>query len=164
MATEVTFINDHEVKVVTERGEEAIGYLRMCPAQTDEQRQAVIETVQFAFDKSENIVEAQNFIQMSSNTLTFGMIFQYTVPPSEALKRRLGARLREIRERRGMSGRELSYLTHIDPSNLSRIEQGKHAISVETLFRILYYLDAELKLEEKEIPEHKKYNRTKHFE
>lgn len=165
MATEVTFINDEQIKVVTERGEEAIGYLGIRFVHNDKQKQEIISVVKYAFDNSDNLAEAQSLIRLSSNSvLTFGMIFKYTVPPSEALRRRLGVRLKEIRENRGMTARELSFLTRIDPSNLSRIEQGKHAINLDTLFKILYYLDANIRLEEKEIPEHKKFNRMMHFE
>lgn len=144
MATQVKFIDDVTVKVVTKREEELLGHLAIAPARTSEEKQAVIEIVEHAFDHSNNLAEASNFVSLSVNRLTMGMMFEYTITPSEALRRRIGSRLRELREAKGMSVREFAFLVKMDPSNYSRIELGKHSPSVDTLNKIAFYLDAEI--------------------
>ena len=144
MATIVTFIDDCTVKVVTKREEELLGHLAVAPARTDEAKQSVIDVVTHAFESSNNLAEASNYLTFAVNRLTFGMLFEYTVTPSEALRRRIGKRLRELREAKGMSVREFAFLIKMDPSNYSRIELGKHSPSVDTLNKIAFYLDAEI--------------------
>ena len=59
---------------------------------------------------------------------------------------RIGRRIKELRESKGMEGRDLAILTGIDASNLSRIEQGKYSTGVDILSRICVVLDAHLDL------------------
>ena len=151
MNTTVEFINDKQVKVVTKRGEELIGYLRTIPAKTDEEKSRVIDVVCNAFESTETCTEAMNFVSLCAvDRLLIGMIFEFVVTPIEAQRRRIGKRLRELREAKGISARELAFMTRIDPSNFSKIEQGKHAVGVDTLNKIAYYLDAEVQINFKE--------------
>lgn len=151
MNTTVEFINDEQVKVVTKRGEELIGYLRTIPAKTDEEKSRVIDVVCNAFESTETCTEAMNFVSLCAvDRLLIGMIFEFVVTPIEAQRRRIGKRLRELREAKGISARELAFMTRIDPSNFSKIEQGKHAVGVDTLNKIAYYLDAEVQINFKE--------------
>ena len=151
MATKVEFINDEQVKVVTKRGEELIGYLRTIPAKTEEDKEKVIDIVYRAFDTTDTCTEAMNFVSLCAvDRLLIGMVFDFVVTPIEAQRKRIGQRLRELREAKGMSARELAFMTRIDPSNFSKIEQGKHAVGVDTLNKIAYYLDAEVQINFKE--------------
>ena len=118
--------------------------MAVAPARTDDEKQSVIDVVTHAFEASNNLAEASNYLTFAVNRLTFGMLFEYTVTPSEALRRRIGKRLRELREAKGMSVREFAFLIKMDPSNYSRIELGKHSPSVDTLNKIAFYLDAEI--------------------
>lgn len=151
MDTIVEFINDEQVKVITKRGEELIGYLRVVPAKTDEEKSKVIDVVRNAFESTDTCTEAMNFVSLCAvDRLLMGMMFDFVVTPIEAQRRRIGKRLRELREAKGMSARELAFMTRIDPSNFSKIEQGKHAVGVDTLNKIAYYLDAEVQINFKE--------------
>ncbi len=47
-----------------------------------------------------------------------------------ASDRRLGMRLREMRERRGMSQRELASLLNISPSSVTQWERGTRALPI----------------------------------
>lgn len=51
--------------------------------------------------------------------------------------RQVGLRIRELREARGLSGKELAERAGITPQSLSRIEQGRHDVVFTTLQRIL---------------------------
>lgn len=54
---------------------------------------------------------------------------------------RVGARLRQLREARGLSARELARLASISPAYLSRLENGKVSPTVATLGRVVQAMD-----------------------
>lgn len=153
METSVEFINDVQFKVVTIRGEELVGNLLTIPAKTDEIKKQVANTVKQCFDTSESCSQAiswiQNVVIESAPMILLGVAFEFTIKPIEAQRRRIGKRIRELREEKGMSARELAFLCRVDPSNLSKIEQGKHAAGLDVLNRIAYFLDAEVQINPK---------------
>ncbi|MBD5180605.1 MAG: helix-turn-helix transcriptional regulator [Bacteroidales bacterium] len=51
-------------------------------------------------------------------------------------RKRIGNRIREIREQRGMEARDLARLANIDAANLSRIENGKYSVGLDILSKI----------------------------
>lgn len=147
METQIEFLNDVQIKVTTKQGTEVLGHLTLCPAQTDKQKQEVIDVVKQAFDRYDTLVEVRNMISLIGLTpLTSGLMFEYLVTPQEANRKRIGKRIKEIRESKNLSARQLAFMTHIDPPNLSRIESGKHSVSIDTLNKIAYFLDAEIQI------------------
>ena len=61
----------------------------------------------------------------------------YLAQAADRQARRIGARLRELRKARGISGKELAELAGIHPQSLSRIEHGQHDVVFTTLRRLL---------------------------
>jgi transcriptional regulator with XRE-family HTH domain len=57
----------------------------------------------------------------------------------------LGARIKELRRRKGLTQDKLSEIVGIDPKHLSRIEVGKGYPSLDTLDKIGKVLKVELK-------------------
>ena len=49
---------------------------------------------------------------------------------------RIGGRIRQIREERGMEARDLARLAGIDAANLSRIEKGRYSVGLDILSKI----------------------------
>lgn len=49
---------------------------------------------------------------------------------------RIGERIRQIREDRGMEARDLARLAGIDAANLSRIEKGRYSVGLDILSKI----------------------------
>lgn len=49
---------------------------------------------------------------------------------------RIGSRIRQIREERGIEARDLARLASIDAANLSRIENGKYSVGLDILSKI----------------------------
>lgn len=149
MNTTVEFTDDCHVKVITKRGEELKGTF---PAPVKQKnREKAIALITQAFEVCDTMVEARNLITVSCMNMEELMVlgavlFDYIVPPSEADRKRIGAMLRKLREAKDLSARELSFLAHIDPANLSRIEQGKHAVGIDTLNKLAYFLDAEVQI------------------
>jgi transcriptional regulator with XRE-family HTH domain len=51
----------------------------------------------------------------------------------KVLLQKFGAHLRQLRENKGLSLRELSYACNIDNSKISKIEQGKINVTILTV-------------------------------
>ncbi len=56
---------------------------------------------------------------------------------AEDAARRIGARIRELRKARGLTGKELAERAGIAPQSLSRIEHGQHSLVLSTLQPLL---------------------------
>ena len=169
MKVNVKLSDDKSLKVTTEQGEEleAFRYAGMLPIRKEDEAE-LLEWIENAFEHSDNLAEVNGFLQLTSNPRFMGIIFQYTVPPSVARRRNIGNQLKDLRNSKGYSLRELAFLIQMDPSNYSRIETGKHAMSIDTLNKICYYLDADVKIVPREIDDVKKrlykVSRTMHYE
>lgn len=59
---------------------------------------------------------------------------------------RIGNRIRQIREERGIEARDLAKLAGIDAANLSRIENGKYSVGIDILSKIATSLGKKLDL------------------
>lgn len=59
-------------------------------------------------------------------------------------RERIGARIKEIREKKGLSSLQLAMRTNIDPANLCRIEQGRYSAGLDILSRIAVALGCKL--------------------
>ena len=66
-----------------------------------------------------------------------------TIPASYIQDKRneIGDKIREIRERQGYSQEQLAELMEINRATLSKIENGKFAITIDYLYKIAWYLD-----------------------
>ena len=63
----------------------------------------------------------------------------------KSIKKRLGARIKEIRRDKGLTQEELSEKIGIDPKHLSRIEVGRGFPSLDTLSIMADVLGVEMK-------------------
>lgn len=62
----------------------------------------------------------------------------------------LGYLLKDARKKRNLTQSEAGRLVGLEQAVISRIEQGRHALRVDTLFRLLSALDYELLLQPRE--------------
>ena len=62
---------------------------------------------------------------------------------------KLGDKIKLIREERGYSQEQLAVLMDINRTTISKIENGKFSITVDSLARFSIYLDYEFKVIEK---------------
>lgn len=63
----------------------------------------------------------------------------------QTAKELLGMRIREVRKLRGLSQEKLAEKVGVDPKQISRIEGGKSAPSLDTLEAIAKHLQVEMK-------------------
>ncbi len=59
---------------------------------------------------------------------------------------RIGNRIRQIREERGIEARDLAKLANVDAANLSRIENGKYSVGIDVLSKIAAVLGKKVDL------------------
>ena len=57
---------------------------------------------------------------------------------------RIGKKIRQIREEKGIEAKDLAKLANIDAANLSRIEQGKYSVGLDILSRIAFVLGCQI--------------------
>lgn len=69
----------------------------------------------------------------------------YLAEMAEVQAKKIGRRLKTLREKRGIKSKELAERTGITPQSISRIENGKHDVSLTTLQKILTVMGYELK-------------------
>lgn len=66
----------------------------------------------------------------------------------DAERIRIGARIKEIREKRQLSALQLAIKANIDPANLCRIEQGRYSAGLDILSKIASALGSKLDIVE----------------
>ena len=64
-------------------------------------------------------------------------------------RKRIGQRIREIREEKNIEAKHLALMTGITPANISRIEQGKHSVGLDILSKIADALGYKVELVKK---------------
>lgn len=76
-----------------------------------------------------------------------GSIFSYYSFDKESVSKeriRIGQRIRELRELKGMDAKHLAFYADIDAANLCRVEAGKYSVGLDTLSKIGYALGMEI--------------------
>ena len=68
----------------------------------------------------------------------------HVVQRAEEQARRIGVRLKELREARHLSQVSVARLAHLEQANLSRIENGYFDVSATTLWKILAAMDCSI--------------------
>jgi transcriptional regulator with XRE-family HTH domain len=66
----------------------------------------------------------------------------------EEIRKIIGARIAELRKKRGLSQRALAELTGYNPSNIARIELGRYSVGLDVLHNIADKLDAQVEINE----------------
>lgn len=76
-----------------------------------------------------------------------GSLFYFQPFDKEAVSKdrvRIGKRIRELREAKGMEAKQLAFYANIDAANLCRIEAGKYSVGLDILSKIGYALGMEI--------------------
>ena len=97
----------------------------------------------FSYDKSEMVYFV--FCDVLGN---LGLSFSSWSSDREKERSRIGSRLKEIREKKGMEAKSIARLAGIDPSNLCKIESGKYSVGLDILSKIASTIGASVDIVE----------------
>lgn len=61
-------------------------------------------------------------------------------------RKRIGQKIKSLRENKGIEAKKLARLIKIDAANLSRIEQGRYSVGLDVLSKIANSLEAKVDL------------------
>lgn len=99
----------------------------------------------FCQDKSDMVYRV--FCDVQAN---LGLTFSSWSSDREEERRRIGAQLKTIREKKKMEAKNIARLAGIDPSNLSKIEAGKYSVGIDILSKIAGTIGASVNIVEEE--------------
>jgi len=142
MKSQVTYLDPNHFQVETSTGEcFVLTFARMIPMGEVE---SLCEELADIFDSryQGNIQSVLLKLPYESQE-QFGK-FICVLPDKLNERERIGRRIRQLREDRGMLGKELSELVGIDPANMCRIEKGSYSVGLDILCRIASALGMKL--------------------
>ncbi len=142
--TKVDFLDSITINVVARDGETFIikPYL---PVPVRDQRKIVIQ-LEHLFDKyfSEDSTSTVYWVLM--DMMANGFAFYCESSDQRKERERIGAKIRELREDKGIEARHLAVMANIDAANLSRIENGKYSVGFDILSKIANVLGVKVNL------------------
>jgi DNA-binding XRE family transcriptional regulator len=134
-------IDDKMVEVTAPDGEVFSILVHIGIYTNEETRHYQLHLVEYVFDKNfsdDKEVMADNIWRdLLLNGVTFmGM----SSGDRQGERTRIGKKIRQIREEKGIEAKDLAKLTNIDAANLSRIEQGKYSVGLDILSKLAFVL------------------------
>jgi len=150
--TKVRWVDEKRVYVETPQGDDFIvGFLDESIYQCQKQAPwfQVDKIVATLFDEyykgDASIIMGEINRQLLINHV--GSIFSYYSFDKESVSKeriRIGKRIKELRESKGMDAKLLAFYADIDAANLCRIEAGKYSVGLDILSKIGYALGMEI--------------------
>ncbi len=133
--TNVKFIDNSTVKVIAKDGE--VFTLKMHLPVTFDQQPSICDFFAHYFEEHfEDDKSSMVYWVLMKMTGNHGFGFSYGSSDREEERKRIGAKIKQIREQKGIEAKHLASLANIDAANLSRIEQGRYSIGLDILSRI----------------------------
>ena len=143
--SKATIIDDKMVEVMAPDGEIFSVLAQIGIYTNKETRHYQLHLVEYVFDKNfsddketmtDNIwrdllLNGVNFMGMSSGD-------------RQGERTRIGKKIRQIREEKGIEAKDIAKLANIDAANLSRIEQGRYSVGLDILSRIVFVLGCQI--------------------
>jgi DNA-binding Xre family transcriptional regulator len=143
--TKVNFTDDSTINAIALDGE-TFTLKTYLPVKKDEQ-QSISTSLSIYFDECfEDDKSSMIYWVLMKMMADVGFSFYNEGSDRSDERKRIGARIREIREQKGIEAKQLATLTNIDAANLSRIEQGKYSVGLDILSRISYGLGVKVDL------------------
>ena len=143
--SKATIIDDKMVEVVAPDGEVFSVLAQIGIYTSEETRHYQLHVVEYVFDKNfsddKEIMTDNIWRDLLLNGVTFmGM----SSGDRQGERTRIGKKIRQIREEKGIEAKDLAKLAHIDAANLSRIEQGRYSVGLDILSRIAFVLGCQI--------------------
>lgn len=139
--SKATITNDKMVEVIAPDGEIFSVLTQIGFYTNEETRHYQLHLVEYIFDKNfsddKEVMTSNIWRDLLLNGVSFmGM----TSGDRQGERTRIGKKIRQIREEKGMEAKDLAKLSNIDAANLSRIEQGKYSVGLDILSRLAFVL------------------------
>lgn len=131
-------INRKEVEVTAPDGEVFTVNCQIGSLLNEETRNYELHWLEVLFDKNFSLDKEGMIQNIWREAMQFGIgnALGISTGTRHTDRARIGTRIREIREERGMEARDLAKLAGIDAANLSRIENGKYSVGFDILAKI----------------------------
>lgn len=138
---EASFTDNLTLKVIALDGE-TFTLKALLPVSKDRQP-GIAEEVAFYFDKhfSDDKTSMVYWVLMS---MWGRFTFSNAGSDRREERERIGGRIRELRESKGIAAKQLAALADINAANLSRIEHGSYSVGLDILTRIAHALGAKV--------------------
>lgn len=143
--TKVKFLDNSTIEVVAKDGETFTlkAHLPVHPKNHDQIKKSLAKYFNECFEDDKSSMTYWVLMKMLS---TEGFGFSYVKSDRGEDRERIGARIREIREQKGMEAKHLAMLSGIDAANLSRIEQGRYSVGLDVISKIAQALGTKVDL------------------
>lgn len=134
-------IDDKIVEVIAPDGEIFSLITRIGIYTNEDTRNYQLRQVESVFDKNfseDKEIMAKNIWR---DLMLIGVTFMgLSSGDRQGERTRIGNKIREIREAKGIEAKDLAKLANVDAANLSRIEKGKYSVGLDILSRIAFVL------------------------
>ncbi|MBL7836233.1 MAG: helix-turn-helix transcriptional regulator [Bacteroidetes bacterium] len=133
--TKVKFLDSSIIEVVAKDGEVFTlkAHLPVHPQNQDYIKKTLTKYFTECFEDDKSSMVYWILMKMLTDV---GFGFSYVNSDRSADRERIGARIRQIREQKGMEAKHLAMLSGIDAANLSRIEQGRYSVGLDVISKI----------------------------
>jgi DNA-binding Xre family transcriptional regulator len=143
--SKATIIDDKMVEVIAPDGEVFFVLVSTGKYMDEKYRHYELHVIEWIFDLSFS-QDKDLMTQNIWNGLLFnGVSFMgMSSGDRQGERTRIGKKIRQIREEKGIEAKYLAKLANIDAANLSRIEQGKYSVGLDILSRIAFVLGCQI--------------------
>jgi len=134
-------IDDKMVEVIAPDGE-VFSILAQVGIYTNEEtRHYQLHLIEYVFDKNFSDDKELMTNNIWRDLLLNGVSFMgMSSGDRQGERTRIGKKIRQIREEKGIEAKDLAKLANIDAANLSRIEQGKYSVGLDILSKLAFVL------------------------
>lgn len=143
--TKAIFLDQSTIKV-TARDGESITLKAHVPVR-EKEKKALAKLLAHSFEKEFSDDKSSMvywvLMEMMNNT---SFSFSYVGSDRSEERERIGLKIRQLREAKGIEAKHLALIANIDAANLSRIEQGKYSVGFDILTKIATSLGAKVDL------------------
>lgn len=134
-------IDDKTVEVIAPDGEVFSLLTQIGNYINEKTRHHQLHMIEYVFDKNfsddKQLMSNNIWRDLMLNGVTFiGM----SSGDRQGERTRIGKKIRQIREDKGIDAKELARLANIDAANLSRIEKGKYSVGLDILSKLAFVL------------------------
>lgn len=145
--TQAEVLDSKVVKVTAPDGEAFQVLCQIGKYISEETRKYELHLVEAIFDKNYSPDKELMINNIWRDAMLNGISFLgISSGDRQGERTRIGNRIRQIREERGIEARDLAKLAGIDAANLSRIENGKYSVGIDILSKIAASLGKKLDL------------------